>query len=178
MKVDKEHLKKLSKLCRIKCNDEELDSIEVSFKEIIAHFEEIKEVATQETPTCDRVTENVKCPQREDETGETLKREILVNTILPLLHEGVQERQDPEELSAFDRLYRSLPAAQTGKGRYLVHRFFGDTPKGAILKKAEMEQGAYQIHRDFCLHYEASCEGCPFVQRVKNPKVQIFSLEE
>ncbi len=75
MKVDKEHLKKLSKLCRIKCNDEELDSIEVSFKEIIAHFEEIKEVATQETPTCDRVTENVKCPQREDETGETLKRE-------------------------------------------------------------------------------------------------------
>ncbi len=100
--------------------------------------------------------------------GETLKKQILVNTILPLLHEGIELRRDPGEVIAFNQLYSRLPASGSGKSKYLVHRFFGDTPKGDLLKKARIEQGAFQVHRDFCVHYEASCEGCPFVERVKN----------
>lgn len=98
-------------------------------------------------------------------SGEDLKEEILVNIFFPLLHELVMVRGDVLEIKAFENLYGSIPAAQTSKTKYLVHRFFGDTPKKAILKKVVTEQGAYQLHKDFCLHFEASCEGCPFVER-------------
>lgn len=100
--------------------------------------------------------------------GEDLKKEMLINTVLPLIQEPILRRANPEELKAFDEFYMSFPASKTGKSRYLVHRFFGDTPKGALLNRACTEQGAYQLHRDFCLHYEASCEGCPFVERYKH----------
>lgn len=99
--------------------------------------------------------------------GDDLKNEILINTVLPLLHAYIASKQNQEETSAFQNFYDSFPAAYTSKTRYLTHRFFGDTPKGEILNKACTEQGAYQLHRDFCLHYEASCEGCPFVDRYK-----------
>jgi hypothetical protein len=99
--------------------------------------------------------------------GEDLKNEILVNTVLPLLYAHIDLKRDLHEISAFQSFYDSFPAADTSKTRYLTHRFFGDTPKGSILSKARTEQGAYQLHRDFCLHYEASCEGCPFVERYK-----------
>lgn len=99
--------------------------------------------------------------------GIDLKTEIIVNTCLPLLHKRIFDHADAKELEAFYNLYATIPASKTGKTRYLVHRFFGDTPKGAILNKAIMEQGAYQLHKDFCIHFEASCEGCPFVERFK-----------
>ncbi|MBA2728815.1 MAG: DUF2851 family protein [Parachlamydiaceae bacterium] len=98
--------------------------------------------------------------------GDDLKREIVINTFLPLL-QGELDNCDYLELEAFKGFYNSLPASKTGKAKYLAHRFFGNTPKGKILNKADIEQGAYQLHHDFCVHFEASCEGCPFVQRFK-----------
>ncbi len=97
--------------------------------------------------------------------GEDLKKEILVNTCLPLFYEQIEAGGEEKEHQAFIEFYRSFPASKTGKTKYLTHRFFGDTIKGNILRKGCLEQGAYQLHRDFCLHYEASCEGCPFVER-------------
>lgn len=99
--------------------------------------------------------------------GEDLKNEILINTFLPLLYAHICLKRDSKEVLAFQDFYDSFPAANTSKTRYLTHRFFGNTPKGSILNKACTEQGAYQLHRDFCLHYEASCEGCPFPDRYK-----------
>lgn len=97
--------------------------------------------------------------------GEDLKTEIMINTFLPLLHEKVLTRMDDKEIQAFRHFYAAFPAGRTGKSEYLTHRFFGDTSKGSLLNKAYSEQGAYQLHRDFCVHYEGSCEGCPFVDR-------------
>lgn len=99
--------------------------------------------------------------------GESLKQEMLVNTFLPWIYNRVQQRSNPHEIEAFRNFFGSLPASYSGKTKYLVHRFFGDTPKGELLGKADTEQGAFQLHRDFCIHYEASCEGCPFIQRFK-----------
>lgn len=99
--------------------------------------------------------------------GNDLKTGIAINTFLPLLHKNVLNRSSWNELEAFRQFYDSLPASNAGKSRYLVHRFFGDSSKGAILKTAMSEQGAYQLHRDFCIHYEASCSGCPFVEKAK-----------
>ncbi len=100
--------------------------------------------------------------------GQDLRHLILVNTLLPLLHEDILQRNNQEELAVFDRLYRSVRAPASGKQKYLVHRFFGETTKGTLLKQSVFEQGAFQIHRDFCVHYEASCEGCPFIEKVRD----------
>jgi hypothetical protein len=100
--------------------------------------------------------------------GEDLKKEIVVNTVLALIHSAISETNNVEELKDFENFYGSISASKTSKTRYLTHRFFGETPKGAILNRAFAEQGAYQLHHDFCIHYEASCEGCPFEERYKN----------
>lgn len=106
--------------------------------------------------------------------GDAMKTEIILNVFLPLLREVI-EKED-EAMKAFEAFYSGLRAAKTSKVEYLTHRFFGDTPKGAILNRAQMQQGAYQLHRDFCLHYEASCEGCPFVERFQaNHKLKVMS---
>lgn len=100
-------------------------------------------------------------------SGNDIKQRIVVNTFFPLLHEEIQKRGDHNELAAFKSLYGSFFQEGSSKSQYLVHRFFGESLKGRILERADMEQGAYQIHHDFCIHYEASCDGCPFVQRVQ-----------
>ena len=97
--------------------------------------------------------------------GANLKHEILLNVCLPLLYEDIESRESEEELEAFQQLYTALPASKARKGAYLTQRFFGNTQKKKLLERADTQQGAYQIHRDFCMHYEASCIGCPFVER-------------
>lgn len=108
-------------------------------------------------------------PRKEHLTllGEDLKREIAVNLFLPLIEARVAERGHPDEMIAFQKLFRGMPASKAGKRKYLIHRFFGDSSKGALLNNAYAEQGAYQLHYDFCSHFESSCEGCPFVERYK-----------
>lgn len=100
--------------------------------------------------------------------GENTKREIVINIFLPLLAGRVAERGHPAEILAFQHLFRSLPASKASKRDYLIHRFFGNSSKGSLLKNAYVEQGAFQLHYDFCSHFEASCEGCPFVERYKS----------
>jgi hypothetical protein len=97
--------------------------------------------------------------------GGQIKQEIFINTVLPLIYDQVQKRNDPEEREAFQHFFNHFSAGVPGKARYLKHRFFGDTSQGEIMQTADIEQGAYQLHRDFCLHYESSCEGCPFIDR-------------
>lgn len=99
--------------------------------------------------------------------GRDLKYEILVNICLPLLFHDINERNNLLEQEAFFNFYATFPASKTGKATYLMHRFFGDTQKKKLFKKAYLQQGAYQLHRDFCTHYEASCVGCPFIERYK-----------
>lgn len=103
--------------------------------------------------------------------GHSLKMEMLVNTFFPLLYTAVSRRKSPQEMEAFQKLYALLKGQPTRKSAYLQHRFFGETPKRSLLAKANMMQGAYQLHHDFCIHYEASCEGCPFIDRYR----QVYS---
>lgn len=97
--------------------------------------------------------------------GEDLKWEILINVCLPILYAEIENKSNDLEKQAFNDFYASLPASKTKKSTYLNHRFFGEKQQGLTLARADIQQGAYQIHRDFCVHYEASCQGCPFVER-------------
>lgn len=99
--------------------------------------------------------------------GEDLKKQILINTFLPLLYHKIVIRENPEEKKAFLSFYASFNEAENSKTRYLAHRFFGDSEKRILLRKSQHAQGAYQLHKDFCIHFEASCVGCPFVDRFK-----------
>lgn len=94
--------------------------------------------------------------------GVSLKQEMVINTFLPILYSYVKDHPD------FDAFYSTLATASTGKSRYLSQRFFGDTQKSSLMKRAEIVQGSYQLHHDFCIHYETSCSGCPFAERYKN----------
>ena len=95
------------------------------------------------------------------------KKRILINTILPILYQEILKNSKPQQLASFEMFFASIPPERNSKTKYLTHRFFGDNPKKQLLNKAMMEQGAYQIHNDYCQHYEASCRGCPFVQKWK-----------
>lgn len=95
--------------------------------------------------------------------GTGLKREILLNVFFPLLFDEIRKANSKAELETFQRFYSSIPALRTGKLKYLIHRYFGDTEKGHVLNHADTEQGAFQLHRDYCIHFEASCHGCSFI---------------
>lgn len=95
--------------------------------------------------------------------GPDLKQEILINVFLPFLYAIIEKNGVESELQAFDSFYASLLAGNTKKSTYLSHRFFGDSQKKLCLSHANTQQGAYQVHKDFCIHFEASCQGCPFV---------------
>lgn len=99
--------------------------------------------------------------------GPSLKTEILINTYFPLLHASIESRRIDQEVKAFHNLYSTVKSQPTRKSKYLQHRFFGETSKRSLIKGADTIQGAYQLHHDFCIHYEASCEGCPFIGRFR-----------
>ena len=101
--------------------------------------------------------------------GEDFKMAVLVNTILPLLYKEIRQTGDPQAFEDFNQFYDSLKGLKSSKVHYLTHRFFGENPRN-FFSKAQLEQGGHQLHRDFCQHYEASCLGCPFVEKQwKNP---------
>jgi Protein of unknown function (DUF2851) len=112
--------------------------------------------------------ENESHPENLSLMGDSLKSEILVNTVMPILYEEITSRGSLQEMKALMRFYAFMPATLSGKTQYLIHRFFGETSKGRLLERAQIEQGAFQLHKDFCIHFEASCEGCSFIQRFQD----------
>lgn len=97
--------------------------------------------------------------------GDETKLEILLNVFIPFLQNTMKRSSDQLKISA---LLRAFPHRETGKFKYLSHRFFGQTDKKEWIARGDLQQGAYQLHKDFCQHYESSCQGCPFVKKYKN----------
>ncbi|MDP1836802.1 MAG: DUF2851 family protein [Chlamydiales bacterium] len=101
--------------------------------------------------------------------GEDLQKLFLVNSFLPLLNGYILINYGTgDQADVFEDFYGAFSSSASGKREYLVHRFFGEMTNGNLLRKSIYEQGAFQIHNDFCVHYESSCEGCPFVDRVRD----------
>lgn len=92
--------------------------------------------------------------------GSTVRREIVANVLLPALYKIIADSEKELLLDFFC----SLSVVETSKSRYLKHRFFGDSKRGLFIDNGCMQQGTYQIHREFCQHFEVSCEGCPFTK--------------
>lgn len=68
----------LAKLCRIECSDEEKEKLGKNLTQILAYIDQLKELDTSNIPACSHVLETVKNVFREDEPGETISREKLL----------------------------------------------------------------------------------------------------
>ena len=95
--------------------------------------------------------------------GSNLRKELIVNVVLPILWN--RHESNIEYKNYILHLYSQFPSSDTGKFRFLWQRFKGEIFACKTNREALVEQGMYQIHNDFCVHHEASCEGCPFIDR-------------
>ena len=78
-KLDLESVKKLSKLCRIHCTEEEADKLVVDLQKIIDYVEQLENIDTEGVAPCNHVLEEVSNVMREDIVGETLPRDLLLS---------------------------------------------------------------------------------------------------
>ena len=99
--------------------------------------------------------------------GAEVKAQILINSCLPLIYRQIQLSAEPGEQAAFWSFYHQLRLPNSQKKRYLEQRFFGEGGSGYFSKDACLQQGAFQVHKHYCTHYEASCSGCPFVSHAR-----------
>lgn len=92
------------------------------------------------------------------------RAEMVTSALLPYLCDLVPEV--PEEQDRLQALLESMPGDVTRKSEYLSQRFFANGRHADLLTQLPYQQGAFQIHQDFCIHHPADCRGCPFVERV------------
>lgn len=107
--------------------------------------------------------------------GEQLEKNILINSFIPLLYERYANRREKENLHSLWVFYQHLLSNDSGKKEYLKRRFFESSPQQKTLKKAIDEQGALQLHADFCSQFETSCIGCPLISRYEILKAETAS---
>lgn len=99
--------------------------------------------------------------------GEERREILLINVFFPLLWEELLIDGDVRQQEAFLLLFASWRGPLSQKQRYVTQRFFSCSTSSAMMEDVMMQQGAFQLHSDFCTHYEASCVGCPFVARAQ-----------
>jgi aspartyl-tRNA(Asn)/glutamyl-tRNA(Gln) amidotransferase subunit C len=73
--LDEPSIKKLIKLCRIHCTEEEEKELLESFEKIVTYFEQLNELDTSDVPPCFQVIASQKNVLREDRIGACLPRE-------------------------------------------------------------------------------------------------------
>ncbi len=95
--------------------------------------------------------------------GEQIKKEMMINVLLPIIY--VRSESENDKASELWQLIQNIQATKSGHANYLRNRFYGESIQGNIFKYAYTEQGAMQLHHDFCQYFETSCYGCPFIER-------------
>ncbi|MBS0620795.1 MAG: Asp-tRNA(Asn)/Glu-tRNA(Gln) amidotransferase subunit GatC [Verrucomicrobia bacterium] len=78
MDLDETALKKLSKLCRIECTEEEAKELGAKLSTVLKYIALLDEVDTTHVTHCNRVNETQANVMREDVTGDLLPRETFL----------------------------------------------------------------------------------------------------
>ena len=76
--MDRESLKKISRLARIGLKDDEVDSLVEDLKKILAYVEQLGEVDTENVLPTNHVIPEMINVMRTDEVGQTLEREVFL----------------------------------------------------------------------------------------------------
>lgn len=77
-KLDKEAVKKLTKLCRIKCTEEEEAKLVDNLQNILNYVEQLDAIPTDNVSPCNHVLPEISNVMREDNIGETMPRDIFL----------------------------------------------------------------------------------------------------
>lgn len=78
-KLDKETLINLTKLCRINCSKEELETLLKNLQSILGYIDQMKEVDTEDVPVCNHVSDAIGNVTREDEPDKNLDRKTFLD---------------------------------------------------------------------------------------------------
>ncbi|WP_316357358.1 Asp-tRNA(Asn)/Glu-tRNA(Gln) amidotransferase subunit GatC [Candidatus Neptunichlamydia sp. REUL1] len=78
-KLDKETLIDLTKLCRINCSEEELETLLNNLQSILGYIDQMEEVDTEGVPVCNHVSEEMESVTREDEPDQSLDRKTFLD---------------------------------------------------------------------------------------------------
>lgn len=76
---DEKELEKLSQLSRIRCTEEEKRVLVSNINRILSYFDQLQEIDTSGVSPCNQVVEGAANVMREDESGETLPRELFLS---------------------------------------------------------------------------------------------------
>ncbi len=76
--MEENDFKKLAKLCRIECTQEEKRNYMASIDRVLKYVEQLGDIPTEGVEPCFTVLETVSSPLREDVVGETLPREVFL----------------------------------------------------------------------------------------------------
>ena len=79
VQFDKETIQNLILLSRIECTEEQKEALLGDLKKIIAYFEQLNEINTDNVPPCDHVLADMNNVMREDTVGATLPRELFLS---------------------------------------------------------------------------------------------------
>lgn len=75
VQIDRETIKKLTKLSRIETTAEEQEALLKDLQNILVYFEQLQETNTENIAPCNHVLEGMCNVMREDLVGETMPRE-------------------------------------------------------------------------------------------------------
>lgn len=78
VQFDKDTIQNLILLSRIECTEEQKEALLGDLKKIIAYFEQLNEINTDNVPPCDHVLADINNVMREDTVGPTLPREMFL----------------------------------------------------------------------------------------------------
>lgn len=76
--LDREAIKKLTALSRIKCTEEEEEQLLIDLQKILTYAEQLSEIDTEGITPCNHVLEGMVNVGREDRVGRTLPREVFL----------------------------------------------------------------------------------------------------
>jgi aspartyl-tRNA(Asn)/glutamyl-tRNA(Gln) amidotransferase subunit C len=76
--LNKEMIKYLTRLCKIRCTEQEEKALLTDLGNILAYAEQLQEVDTRNVVPCNHVLEEVFNVTREDIIGETMSRETFL----------------------------------------------------------------------------------------------------
>lgn len=79
MSINKEILKNLAQLSRIRCTEEEEKALLKDLQSILNYVEELKEIDTTDVKPCNQVLEEISNISREDVVGPTLSRKTFLD---------------------------------------------------------------------------------------------------
>ena len=77
--LSKESIKKLIKLCRIDCSEEEQEALLKDLQKILHLFEQLQEIDTEHVAPCNQVLEGMGNVMRDDLTKNLLSREAFLS---------------------------------------------------------------------------------------------------